>query len=60
MSSLSFKTLCEVDAGQGAKRREAHTSTLGGWLFVPGGVPLSYASDDFLLKRPLNEFSPKG
>lgn len=31
----------------------AHTSKGGGWLVVPGGDALSYASDDdFLLKRP--------
>jgi hypothetical protein len=36
----------------------AHTSKGGGWLVVPGGDALSYASDsDFLLKRPPDGFS---
>jgi hypothetical protein len=47
-----------VDAGRGAKTSMStpggHTSKGGGWLVDgPGGVALSYASeDDFLLKRP--------
>jgi hypothetical protein len=38
-----------------------HTSKGGGWLVVPGGVALSYASDDdFLLNRPPSKFSVQG
>jgi len=38
-----------------------HTSKEGGWLVVPGGVALSYASDDdFLLKRPPSKFGIQG
>lgn len=55
-------SLGEVDACQGAKRSvtmlQVHTSKGGGWLVVPGGDALSYASDnDFLLKRPADGFS---
>lgn len=40
--------------------QSVHTSKLGGLLVVPGGVALSYASDDFLLKRPPSKFSIHG